>query len=160
MRDLIEARRRAARRGPTLLAGSIELLGMDEIKRSLGPAWSAVAGRARDNRRGDDPRASDQRGHVQRHGKDSFILCFGTAQKAEAKARTQTIAERIRERLERDAPRAELKVQHTVAEVEWRTIEQKGQSIVDKHRGGSENGARGGGGRRRGLAQPACSRRL
>ena len=131
VRDLVEARRRQPGAASTLLAGSIELLGMDEIKRSLGPAWSAVAGRARDIAEETIREHLTSEDTIQRHGEDSFILCFGTAQKAQAKAITQTIADRIRERLEREAPRSEVKVQHTVAEVEWRTIEPKGQSIVD-----------------------------
>lgn len=117
---------------PTVIAGSIQLLGMAEIKQRLGARWSAVADIA--------CRIAEQTIHrhisaedaYQRHGQETFVLCFASPDKAQAEAKTRTIGDEIAMLLARQAPQIRLQVDHTVAELEWADIDNgEAQSVAE-----------------------------
>lgn len=114
----------------TLVAGSIQLLGLAEIKQQLGARWSEMADIA--------VRIAEQtiRRHIsaedayQRHGKETFLLCFASPDKAHAEAKTRTIAEEIAMLLAQQSPDIPLRVDHTVAEMEWADIDKGGAESI------------------------------
>lgn len=117
---------------PTVIAGSIQLLGMAEIKQRLGARWSAVADIA--------CRIAEQTIHrhisaedaYQRHDQETFVLCFASPDKAQAEAKTRSIGDEIAMLLARQAPQIRLQVDHTVAELEWADIDNgEAESVAD-----------------------------
>jgi hypothetical protein len=130
-RQLAQARKATAKDGkPTsIVAGSIQFVGMEDIKRSLGARWPAVQNIAY-------AIAEDSiRKHLTgldafgRHDAETFILSFATANKAEAEAKTRAIVEEMRSLLAERAPDAGLGVDHTVADVEW--VDGEPESVID-----------------------------
>ncbi|MBI1245796.1 MAG: hypothetical protein GC202_12385 [Alphaproteobacteria bacterium] len=107
----------------TVMAGSIQFLGMTEIKERLGARWDAVADIA--------GKVAEQtiRRHIsiedayQRQGADAFVLCFASPDRAHAEAKTRRIAEDIATVLARQAPQAGFRIDHTVAEMKWADID-------------------------------------
>lgn len=103
-----------------IVAGSVQLVGMDEIKNSLGSLWENVAGKAyniaerviRKNLSEDDV--------FERKEGGVYVLCFANLSKAEAETRTKQIVSEIRSALSREAPdTGGLRVDHFVAELDW-----------------------------------------
>lgn len=114
-------------RSPTVMAGSIQLLGMAEIKQRLGARWSDVADIACRIAEQTIQRHISVEDAYQRHGGETFVLCFASPDKAHAEAKTRTIAEEIVTHLAQQKPRIALRVDHTVAELEWGDID-KGET--------------------------------
>jgi len=108
---------------PTVMAGSIQLLGMAEIKQRLGARWSAVADIACRIAEQAIQRHLSVEDAYQRQGGEGFALCFASPDKAQAEAKTRAIAEEIATQLSRQAPQIPLQVDHTVAELKWADID-------------------------------------
>jgi hypothetical protein len=108
---------------PTVIAGSIQLLGMAEIKQRLGARWSRVADIACRIAEQTIERHISAGDAYQRHGGETFVLCFASPDKAHAEAKTRTIGEEIVTLLAEQTPQIRLQVDHTVAEVKWADIE-------------------------------------
>lgn len=107
----------------TVMAGSIQLLGMAEIKQRLGARWSAVADIAAGIAEQTIQQHISAEDAYQRQGEDIFVLCFASPDKARAEAMTRMIGEEIAALLTRHTPQIQLKVEHTIAEVEWSDID-------------------------------------
>jgi EAL domain-containing protein (putative c-di-GMP-specific phosphodiesterase class I) len=116
----------------TVMAGSIQLLGMAEIKQRLGGRWSEMANSAFRIAEQTIKRHLTAEDAYQRHGRETFLLCFASLDKAHAEAKTRMIAEEIVTLLAQQALQIPLRVDHTVAELEWADID-KGEveSIAD-----------------------------
>lgn len=122
-----------AANSPTVMAGSIQLLGLAEIKQEWGARWSAVADIACRIAEQTIQRHISAEDAYQRHGEEAFVLCFASSDKARAEAKTRTIAEEISTLLARQTPQINLQVDQTVAEVEWADIDNGGaESIADQ----------------------------
>lgn len=118
---------------PTVVAGSIRLLGMDEIKERLGERWSAVADIAYRIAEQTIQRHISPEDAYQRHGREAFVLCFASPDKANAEAKTCKIAEEIAMLLAQQTPQIHMEVDHTVAEMEWADIDNgKTDSIAEQ----------------------------
>lgn len=115
---------------PTVVAGSIQLLGMTEIKQQLGARWSEVADIAFGIAERTILRHLSAEDAYQRHGKEAFLLCFAAPDKAHAEAKTRTIAEEIATLLAQHSPHIPLRVDHTVAEMEWADIDKGGTESI------------------------------
>lgn len=111
---------------PTVVAGSIQLLGMSEIKQRLGVRWNAVADIAFRIAEQSIQRHISAEDAYQRYGGETFLLCFASPDKAHAEVTTRSIAEEIATLLTEQTPQIPLRVDDTVAEVEWADID-KGQ---------------------------------
>ena len=111
------------RNAPTVMAGSIQLLGMAEIKQRLGARWTVVADIACRIAEQTIQRHISAEDAYQRHGEETFVLCFASPDKAHAEAKTRTISEEIAKMLAQETPQIRLRVDHTVAEVEWADID-------------------------------------
>lgn len=109
-------------KSPTVMAGSIQLLGMAEIKQRLGTHWVAVADIACRIAEQTILRHISAEDAFQRHGEETFVLCFASPDQARAEAKTRTISEEIATLLARQKPQIPLQVDHTTAEVEWADI--------------------------------------
>lgn len=107
----------------TIVAGSIQLLGMAEIKQRLGPRWRTVADIAFRIAEQTIQRHISSEDAYQRHGGEAFVLCFASPDKAEAEAKTRAIAEELAMLLVQQTPQVTLRVDHAVAEVEWADID-------------------------------------
>jgi EAL domain-containing protein (putative c-di-GMP-specific phosphodiesterase class I) len=117
---------------PTVIAGSIQLLGMSEIRQRLGVRWSAVADVACRIAEQTIQRHISARDSYQRHGEDTFVLCFDLPDKAHAEAKARTISEEIVTLLAQQTPEIRLQVEHTVAEVKWADIDNgEAESIAE-----------------------------
>lgn len=108
---------------PTVMAGSIQLLGMAEIKQRLGARWSEMAESAFRIAEQTIQRHITAEDAYQRHGRETFLLCFASPDKAHAEAKTRMISEEIVTLLAQQTPDISLRVDHTVAEVEWAHID-------------------------------------
>lgn len=108
---------------PTVMAGSIQLLGMAEIKQRLGARWGAVADIACRIAEETIQRHISAEDAYQRHGGETFVLCFASPDKAHAEAKTRAIGDEIATLLARQTPSIRLRVDHTVAEVEWADVD-------------------------------------
>lgn len=128
-RSLSEMR---AANASTIMVGSIQLLGMEQIKQRLGEHWSAVADIAFRIAEQTIQRHISAQDAYQRHGREAFVLCFASPDKAHAEAKTNVIAEEIAALLSRQTPNIAVRVDHTVAEVKWADIDKGGaDSIAD-----------------------------
>ncbi len=117
---------------PSVMAGSIQLLGMAEIKERLGAQWSAVADSAFGIAEQTIRRHLSTEDAYQRHGGETFLLCFASPDKAYAETKTKTIAEEIAALLARQTQDIPLRVEHAVAEVAWVDIDKaERESIAD-----------------------------
>lgn len=115
---------------PTVMAGSIQLLGMAEIKRRLGGRWNAVADIAWRIAELTIRRHITAEDAYQRCGDETFVLCFASPDKARAEARTRAIAEEIATQLAQQAPQFRVQVDHTVAEMDWNDIDNGGSDSI------------------------------
>ncbi|WP_162914731.1 hypothetical protein [Desertibaculum subflavum] len=114
-----------------VLAASVQLIGMQDIRRSLGPRWPAVSSIAY------AVAESAIRSHLsaqdifQRQDDETFILCFAHSSPAEADRQTRAIVNEIRTELVKQAPDIPLRVDHTVAELDWAPVVASGGSLAD-----------------------------
>lgn len=111
------------RNAPTIMAGSIQLLGMAEFRQRLGARWSDVADVACRVAEQTIERHISAEDAYQRHGDETFVLCFASPDKAHAEGKTKAISEEIAVMLAQETPQIRLRVDHTVAEVEWDDID-------------------------------------
>jgi len=126
-------RQMRAANAPTIMVGNIQLLGMERIKQRLGDQWSAVADIAFRIAEQTIQRHIAAQDAYQRHGAETFVLCFASPDKAYAQAKTNAIAEEIATLLSRQTPSIPVRVDHTVAEVKWADIDKGGaDSIADQ----------------------------
>ena len=132
-RHLAEARKAAAIGGTptTMVAGSVQFVGMDEIKRSLGAAWQSVADVAFAIAEETIRKHLSEQDAFRRRGEETFILTFATTNKVEAEAKTRAIVQDIRDLLAERTPEAKLELDHTVTEVDWAIVESGPESIID-----------------------------
>ncbi len=122
-----------AANAPTIMVGNIQLLGMERIKLRLGDQWSAVADIAFRIAEQTIQRHIAAQDAYQRHGAETFVLCFASPDKAYAQAKTNAIAEEIATLLSQQTPSIPVRVDHTVAEVKWADIDKDGaDSIADQ----------------------------
>jgi hypothetical protein len=114
----------------TVMAGSIQLLGLAEIKQVWGARWSAVADIACRIAEQTIQRHISVDDAYQRHGEETFVLCFASSDKARAEATTRAIAEEIATLLARQTPQINLQVDHAAAELEWGDIDNGGAESI------------------------------
>ena len=119
---------------PSLVAGAVRLLGIDEIKRALGDNWPTLATTAMRLTEQVISRHLGPLDTYEQYNNEAFVLTFATGGKLAAEKTTRAIVREITERLAHEAPSARLRVDHTVAELDWSVIEdaeRRGSSISD-----------------------------
>lgn len=116
-RQALTARRATS---PTVLAGTVQLLGLDEVRKAMGGGWSqvadqahAIASRVIANRLGPDDLFS-------LHENDSYVLCFPHLEESAARRKTGGIAAEIKSEILKAVEGGErIGVAEFVAEVEF-----------------------------------------
>jgi hypothetical protein len=115
-----------------LVAGSVQLVGMNAIKAALGDDWLAVADQAYAIAEATIRAHMHEADAFDRRDDDTYILCFAACDKRDAARRTARIVEDIRRRLEERVPQATaLRVEHDVAELEWKEIDGDDTPLID-----------------------------
>jgi hypothetical protein len=111
-----------------LLAGSLELIGLEEIRGALGDKWELLAERVLDLAQKELRRSLEPSDFVRRHGHASFLIHFGHLDKAAAEEKTRRAAIRIKAALIEQVPDVAqaIAVRPFVAEVNSSTLEQAG----------------------------------
>lgn len=122
--------RQSASGRPTFLAASVQLVGLDEIRRTLGERWRSVAGIAKRVAEETIREVLGEQDTFERLGDESFIVCFAGVDKNQATAKTRAIVDAIRSRLDQQTPNHGLTLDHTVAELEWGPQHESGESLV------------------------------
>jgi PAS domain S-box-containing protein len=82
-----------------LVAGKIKLIGLEDVKASLGDRWPAVAARAMSSAEHVIRRRCGTHDTWSRTADSGFLICFGEATEDEAAFRASAIAREIRSRL-------------------------------------------------------------
>lgn len=117
-----------------LLAGAVQLVGMNEIRQALGEgAWETVAGKAHEITEATIRAHLSANDACDRRDDETYILCFADTDKRDAEAKAERIVSEIKERLAREAPQAaeRVRVSHEVSELEWVEDEASATPLID-----------------------------
>lgn len=128
---LIELQRRTSN---SLMAGSFELVGLDDIKEALGERWSQLASRACElAEQGIRRRISDQ-DVLQVLSETEFAICFANFNRTIAEERAKKISREIKQELFEELPEfsSSLTVKRYVAEIELDELEKGSGSLADR----------------------------
>jgi hypothetical protein len=87
-----------------LVAGSLELVGLDDLQRALGEDWPAIADRVRDLAELELQMQLGPADIYRTHSDTQFLVCFATLDQAAAERKAQEIATGIRARLTEHLP--------------------------------------------------------
>ncbi|MDB5527309.1 MAG: hypothetical protein JWR51_412 [Devosia sp.] len=129
--DLI-ARRRASLQ--SVIAGSIELVGLDEIKEALGSKWAGLAARASElAEQGIRRRLSDS-DILQALSDTEFSICFAKLNREAALERARQISREIKQEIFAELPEFSLSmtVKQYVAEIELSNLAGDTGSLADR----------------------------
>jgi GGDEF domain-containing protein len=117
---------------PKLLAGTIQLLGMEEIRKSLGGSWEHVASQASAIAERTIRGHLGERDIYERNDSETYVICFGDLNRRQAEAKAQRIVEEIKATLAKEVPQAsKVQVGQFVSEVEWAAEIDPGESFID-----------------------------
>jgi hypothetical protein len=121
------------KRSSSVLAGSVQLIGMEEIRRSLDGNWAAVSDKAHAVAERTIAEHLSYGDVFELNQNDTFVVCFARPDKSDAERRTHQIVEAIKIALARELPEAQRPgVSHAVAELEWGDVEDdQGGSLTD-----------------------------
>ncbi|MDR3516052.1 MAG: PAS domain-containing protein [Azospirillaceae bacterium] len=97
------AARLAAQQEPrTLVAGSLKLIGLNDIRESLGARWDQVADQVRETATRIVESSLDPDDNFSLNGEDNFVICFYELTEQEAVIKAGAIAREIKATLARD----------------------------------------------------------
>jgi GGDEF domain-containing protein len=113
-----------------IVAGSVQLLGLSEIRRSVGDGPHSVASVVRRIAEQVIKKNLAEDDAFFRNDDETFLLCFASDSKHAAETTTKLIAAEITARLKAEAPDAALRVDQTVAQIDHGSLEAGHQSIV------------------------------
>jgi EAL domain-containing protein (putative c-di-GMP-specific phosphodiesterase class I) len=131
VREVIDSRPNGSTK---ILAGTVQLVGMNEIRHALGDGpWEAVAGKAHEITEATIRAHLSAHDAFDRRDNETYILCFADANKVDAAQKAERIVADIKERLSREAPQAaeRVRVGHEVCEVEWVEDEAGGTPLIE-----------------------------
>ena len=116
-----------------VMAGSLELVGLEGLKEALGSQWSIVAERAKDLAELELQMHLGASDIYRSYNETTFLVCFASLDKAAADRKARHIASRIRASLIAHIPEiAEaLKVDHFVAKVDGKSLLEPGIPVAD-----------------------------
>jgi hypothetical protein len=97
--EAIRARLASCGAPQKLIAGRIEVIGLEEVKVALGPKWAANAARAKDLAKSIISRRLGESDMFTEITDDAFLICFASLSTEEAAVKAKMIAQEIRARL-------------------------------------------------------------
>ncbi|SFZ81910.1 hypothetical protein SAMN02983003_0771 [Devosia enhydra] len=105
--------------GAAVVAGAVEMLGLDDIRAALGDRWPVLADAIMASADHELSQALRPADFYRRNGDVGFIVCFADLGVTEARAAGEDISQRIRAAILRDFPElaTALKVEPFIAEV-------------------------------------------
>lgn len=106
-----------------IVAGSVQLLGLNEIRRSVGDGPHSVAGVVHRIAEQVIKKNLAEGDAFFRNDDETFLLCFASDSKHAAETTTKLIAAEITARLKAEAPDAALRVDQTVAQIDHDSLE-------------------------------------
>jgi hypothetical protein len=116
-----------------LLAGSLELIGLEEVRGALGDKWALFAERVIDVAQKEIRRSLDSSDIFRKHGDASFLIHFSNLDKAAAEEKTKRTAVRIKAALIEQVPGVAqaIAIRPFVGDVDYSTIGQAGTTLSD-----------------------------
>lgn len=128
---LIERQRQTS---TSLMAGSFELVGLDDIKDALGERWSGLASRACELAEEGIRRRISETDVLQVLSDTEFSICFARLDRAAAEERAKKISREIKQELFAELPEfsSSLTVKRYVAEIELDELEKGTGSLADR----------------------------
>ena len=116
-----------------IVAGSLELLGFEDIRTALGDQWEAVSRRVIDIAAREIRLCLDPADLVRPFGDAGFLIHFDSLDKAAAEAKARLMALRVKARLIDQVPEVAgaLAVEHFVCDLDPDTIRGEGESLAD-----------------------------
>ena len=136
--DLFEARMEDAltsgKHNTPLIGGTVELVGLDDVRRALGKTWASVAEKVGELAEAEVVASLGANDFYRPYGTSSFLIGFVGLQKSEAEKRAQQIATRIKSRLAQDYPSVahEISPEPFVAVIEPDVFSDRSQPLVEK----------------------------
>jgi GGDEF domain-containing protein len=117
-----------------LVAGSVEVLGLDDVRDALGPLWAAVGDRARQIVEAEIEADLDEGDFYLHYRNLSFVICFGSSDRDAADRRARELGFRVRSKLIEEIPEIAqvIGVDHFVAEVDRAALRTDDFSITDQ----------------------------
>lgn len=118
----------------SVMAGSFELVGLDEIKEALGPKWAALAARASElAEQGIKRRISDS-DVLQVLSDTEFSICFARLSREAAVERARQISREIKQEIFAELPEfsSSVTVKQYVAEIELKNLAGDTGSLPDR----------------------------
>lgn len=115
----------------SLMAGSIQLLGLQDLKVTLGDSWAEVAESVLDLAEETIAEHLGADNEYRRHQNDSFILIFPSLDAAAAEQKTRELSRAIRSRVAAELPSVDVKVEHHTSEVDCTQAFSEQSSIID-----------------------------
>lgn len=117
-----------------LVAGSLELVGLDDVREAMGDRWQALGSRAEEIAETELRLQLDDTDFYRPYGNTSFLVCFSNLDKPAADRKAREIAARIKAQLVQQIPEIAqtISVDHFVAAVDRATLRQGSQPIADR----------------------------
>lgn len=117
-----------------LVAGSLELVGLDDIREAMGDRWQALGSRAEEIAEAELRLQLDDADFYRPYGNTSFLVCFSNLDKLSADRKARQIAARIKAQLVQQIPEIAqtISVDHFVAAVDRATLRQGNLPIADR----------------------------
>jgi hypothetical protein len=133
-RDLARLLAEMGRDGKPLLAGAIELVGLDEVKATLGKNWDIVAEQAQRIARDEIKRHLSDRDFFKAQSETRFLICFASLNRRQALDKAKLISRAIKARLVEELPEIEenTSVSKFVTEVDPKDISLGDRSLADR----------------------------
>ncbi|SDG41916.1 hypothetical protein [Pelagibacterium luteolum] len=126
---------RTRRDNTSLLGGTVELVGLDDVRRALGPTWAEASSRVGELAQVEIDRRLGGDDFYRAYGTESFLICFVGIDKIEAERRAAQIAAAIKDTLRAAFPSIaqEISPEPFVAELEPQWLSARGQgSLVEQ----------------------------
>lgn len=116
-----------------IVAGSLELVGLDDVKAALGESWPPIAARVREVAEEELQRYLDPLDIFRPHGEAAFLVHFDTLDKTAAEQKAQLIAQHIRAALAEQITEVAdaVSVNHFVADMDAEALDGNG-SLVER----------------------------
>lgn len=117
----------------TILAGSLELVGLDDVRNIMGDAWPSIATQVSEIAVQELQRCLDPSDIFRPHGEASFLIHFEGLDKVAAENKAQRTALRIKAALITQVPEiaAAISVQHFVVKVDTASLQDGENSLAD-----------------------------
>lgn len=117
----------------SIIVGSLELIGLDDIRNIMGESWPAIAAKVSEIAQQELQRCLDPSDIFRSHGEASFLIHFGSLDKLAAEHKAQRTALRIKAALIEQVPEiAEaISIKHFVADVDPSSLQGDCRSLAD-----------------------------